>query len=107
MRTLAHTHCAARGLAADAFAPLVLRATLHAPARLLYRPIRFLFPQFFAADFDLVNAAGWLTRVKDLDLDLRHYRDHPCNQSRLRRALCPCLSTRRLRRIVSTTLASA
>ena len=100
MPTLAEHYCAARGLPADAFARAALHTCLPLPARLLHAPLRLLAPDFFAADVDLINNAGWLTRAEDLDLDLEDYRFHPCNQSRLRRKLGLSLSTQKLRRLV-------
>lgn len=104
MPTLAELYCAARGLPADAFAATALRACLPLPARLLRAPLRLVAPDFFAADFDLINNAGWLTRPEDFDLDLEEYRYHPCNQSRLRRKLGLSISTTKLRRLVQRHL---
>lgn len=100
MPTLAELYCAAHRLPSDAFARTALRACLPLPARLLHTPLRLFAPDFFAADFDLINNAGWLTRPEDFDLDLEEYRYHPCNQSRLRRKLGLSLSTTKLRRLV-------
>ncbi len=107
MSNFSQRYCQARGLRPEQYARAVLRRTLHLPALVLYRPISFVLPDFFAADQELVNSAAWLVRESDLDLDLAEYRYHPGNQSKLRRALGLCLSTARLRRIVHATFAAS
>lgn len=106
MSNFSQRYCQARGLPPELYARDVLRRTLHPPALLLYRPISFVLPDFFAADRELVNSAAWLVRESDLDLDFAEYRYHPGNQSALRRALGLCISTARLRRLVRATFAA-
>ena len=107
MSNFAQRYCNARGLSSARYTRSVLRATLHLPARVLYRPISFVLPDFFAADVELVNSAAWLVRASDLELDLAEYRFHPGNQSRLRRLLGLCVSTARLRRLVHVSFLPA
>ena len=106
MSNFSQRHCQAHGLQPAQYARDVLRRTLHPPALVLYRPISWVLPDFFAADRELVNSAAWLVRESDLDLDLAEYRYHPGNQSALRRALGLCISTGRLRRLVRTAFAT-
>jgi hypothetical protein len=104
MKTFAELYCAQRGLSAASYTPTALRGCLRLPALILHGPICLVAPDFFAADAELVAHAGWLRQEADLALDLEEYRFHPCNQSRLRRALGLCISTARLRRLVASTL---
>jgi len=104
--TFAETFCAKRQLPLADYPRAMFRATLHLPAAVFYRLIVALAPDFFAADHDLIANVGQLTRANDLALDLEEYRDHPGNQSRLRRFFLLCVSTERVGQLVRAHLRS-
>lgn len=104
MNNFARLFCLKRSLPESAYASAALRESLHLPARVLYVPIRLFAPDFFAADLDLINGAGWLTRPEDMEFELDSYRRHPGNQSALRGRLGLSLSIRKIHRLVWHTL---
>ncbi len=104
MPSFAHLFCQQHQLADPAYGHAALRACLHLPARLLYHPIQLFAPNFFSADLDLINGAGWLTNPEDLDYEFEAYRYHPFNRSRWRRRLGLCVSSRKVQRLVWRTL---
>ena len=100
--TFAELYCAQQGLPHSAYADAALRDSLPLPARVLFRPLTWLYSDFFAADYDLISNIGQLTSTRDLPLDFEEYRYHPQNPSRLRRLLLLSASTTQVSRLVHT-----
>ncbi len=97
-------YCARHGLAPEAYAPAVFRHALYPHTRLLASLIRGLDDDYFAADLDLVQAAGRLHDPRDFDMEAEEFRHHPANHGFLRRVLRLRVSVGRLRAFVRETL---
>ncbi|MEI6861501.1 MAG: hypothetical protein WCL04_04535 [Verrucomicrobiota bacterium] len=102
--TFAEAWCAKHGIAPADFAAAVLPRVLHLPARLVMPLCRFFNANHFAADMDLVRAAGALRRVRDLADEITDFTHHPANTGFLRRVLRLRVSTHRLRALMRATL---
>ena len=101
--TFAEKFCAQRHIAPEKFEAAVLRLALHAPARVL-RPFLALFPDYFSADRDFVSGVGRISQVNDFDLEAQDFAHHPSNHGVLRQGLRLRVSTRKLRRLVRSTM---
>jgi hypothetical protein len=102
--TFAEAWCAKHGTAPEAFATTVLPRALHAHARLVAPVIRFFDHNHFAADLDLVRAAGGLRRVRDLADEITDFNHHPANTGFWRQTMNVRISTHRLRHLMRATL---
>ncbi len=102
--TFAELYCARHGLEPDAYLPTVFRRALYPHTRLVVTWLRLMDSDYFAADYDLVQAAGRIRSLRDYAGDAVEFNHHPANQGVLRRVLRLRVSVRRLRALIRTTL---
>jgi len=102
--TFAELYCARHGLAPEAYVSAVFRRVLYPHARPCAAVIRLFHDDYFAADLDLVQAAGRLRAMEDFNLDAMEFRFHPANRGVLRRVLRLRVSAGRLRALIRVTL---
>jgi hypothetical protein len=105
MKTLAELYCERHGARLDGFERLVLQRCLHPQARLLRWLLVLLRADYFAADRELIAAAGRLTRAARFPAEVAEYHYHPANSGRLRREWKLRLSVGRLQQLVLDTFA--
>ncbi len=105
--TFAELYCARHGLAPEAYVPAVFRCALYPHTRLVVSWLRLFDSDYFAADLDLVQAAGRLRVIEDFNLDAMEYRFHPANHGALRRMLRLRVSAGRLHALIRATLPAA
>ena len=91
----------------DKFASAVFWHCLHRRAWLIAPFVRYLTPEFFAADYDLIRDMGRLTRARALADDLADFYSHPNNVGFARRRLKVRLSVRRVTKLVHHVFAAA
>lgn len=103
-KTFADLYCEQRCLTREQFVADVFRRTLYAHARLLAPILRVLRPQHFAADYEFINGVGLLRRFRDYALEAEEFAHHPDNRGILRVTLNLRISSRRMRRLLRTTL---
>jgi hypothetical protein len=99
-------YCRRHHLSLDRFEHAVLARALYPHARILAPLIRFMKPDHFAADLDLVRGTGQLRRLRDFGVEATDFAHHPApaNIGSLRHVLRLRASTQRLRRLVQETL---
>ena len=102
--TFAEFYCARHGLRSEDYAPAVFRHALYPHARPFAAIVRYYFPDYFAADLDLVQAVGRLRKARDFSGEADAFAHHPANCGGLRRMLRLRVSARRLRALVRATL---
>ncbi len=102
--TFAESYCVKHGLAPASFAEDALRHALYPHARLFLPLCRIFSSNHFAADLDLVRAAGVLRRVRDLGDEITDFNHHPANCGFWRVQLRLRISTQRLRTLMRATL---
>lgn len=95
--------CAARGLPPEKYEQAVMRLALRPLARLLW-PLLAFYPDYFAADRDLVRAVGRISRLRDFEDEAVDFAHNPVNRGFFRQTLSLRVSTRRLRDVVEETL---
>jgi hypothetical protein len=95
--------CASRGLPPEKYEETVMRLALRPLARLLW-PLLAFYPNYFAADRDLVRAVGRLSRVRDFEDEAVDFAHNPVNRGFFRQTLQLRVSTRRLLNLVEQTL---
>ncbi len=103
--TFAELYCTRHGFAPEIFAPAVLRRALYPHTRFFAALIRHFDSDYFAADLDLVRAAGRLRHLRDFASDAEDFAHHPANRGTLRRTFRLRVSVRRLRSLLRATLA--
>ena len=103
MKTLAALYCEQRRVRPADFSRHVLRRCLYPGARMFSLPLSLL-PDYFAADLELIEATGRLTRATGFPAEVAEYHYHPANLGRLRRDWRLRLSVTRLQQIVDELL---
>ena len=103
-RTFAELYCEQRGISPENYAHEVLRETLYPHARFLAGLVRLLRSRHFAADIEFVADVGQIRRYRDYATESEGYAHHPENRGFLRAVLNVRISSRRMRRLVRTTL---
>jgi len=101
--TFAEKFCAQRELSLEDYEAAVLRQTLHAAARLL-RPLLALAPEYFSADRQFVRGVARISRLRDFEPEAWDFAHDPNNRGFLRQGLRLRISTRKMRRLVWTTM---
>jgi hypothetical protein len=102
--TFAELYCARHGLAPDAYQQAVFRRVLYPHARPLAWLLPLLDRDYFAADLDLVRAAGLARKLGEYANDAEEFVHHPANRGALRRVLRLRVSARRLRALLREVL---
>ena len=103
MKTLAALYCEQRHVRPEDFSRHVLRRCLYPWARRLSFLLS-LRGDYFAADRELIEATGRLTRAVGFPAEVAEYHYHPANLGRLRREWKLRLSVTRLQQVVDETL---
>jgi hypothetical protein len=103
-KTFAECYCEQHALALTEFVRVVRARCLYPHARLCEHFIRLLRPNYFAADTDLIAAAGALSHLRDLPAEFSEYHSHPANSGWGHRLLHLRVSSRKLRRLMRATL---
>lgn len=101
--TFAEKFCATRGIAPEQYEDAVMRLTLRPLARLL-RPLLAFYPNYFAADRELVRSVGRISRVRDFEDEALDFAYNPINRGFFRQKLRLRVSSRRLLALVEATL---
>lgn len=83
---------------------MVFKRALYPHARWFYALVCLVSPDHFVADIDLVRNVAKLTRLRDFNTEVREFIHHPANTGASRRTFNLRISTKRLRRLVKTTL---
>lgn len=105
--TFAELYCARHGIAPDAYQQTVFRRALYPHARPFVWLLTLLERDYFAADLDLVRAAGLARKLGEYVNDSEEFVHHPANRGAMRRFFRLLVSVRRLRTLLRTTLAVA
>lgn len=102
--TFAEMYCARHGIPPEAYLRTIFRRALYPHARPFTALIQLFDGDYFAADLDLVQAAGRLRVLSDFTMDAEEFRHHPANRGLLRNGLRLRVSVRRLRALARATL---
>ena len=105
--TFAEIFCALHGIPREQFAREIFKRALYRRAAPLVGLLRFLKPNYFAADFDLIYAVEHLRRLRDFNAEAERFNEHPANRGWLRRRACIRMSTNRLKQLIKATLPSS
>jgi len=96
----AEKFCREHKIPATRYRAVLLRRTLYPAARWLAPVLRFINPEFFAADHEYLDSIGRLRRLRDLPHETHAFNHHPDNRSFLRRSLRLRVSAGRMQDIV-------
>ncbi len=102
--TFAEIFCAQHGIPPEQFACTVFERTLYRRALPFVWLVRFLKPNHFAADFDLIYGVEHLRRLRDFIPEAERFNEHPGNRGWLRRRASLRISTNRLKQLIRATL---
>ncbi len=103
-KTFAELYCEKHGLRVEKYERMVLHRALYPHARLLAPLVEFLWPQHFAADLDFVRSVARLKRYREFFFESEEFAHHPANRGFWRLTAHVRISSRRLRRLVRSTL---
>ena len=103
-KTFAQLYCEQQGLAPGQYERVVLRRALYPHARLLAPLISYLWPQHFVADLDFVRSVARLRRFREFFYESEEFAHHPANRGFWRLTANLRISSRKLRRLVRSTL---
>ena len=103
-KTFAELYCAQHGLTPDKYERVVLNRALYPHARLLAPLVGYLWPQHFAADMDFVRSVSRLRRFREFFYESEEFAHHPANRGFWRLTANFRISSRKLRRMVRSTL---
>jgi hypothetical protein len=103
-KTFAELFCEKHGLSAEKYERVVVGRALYPHARLLAPLVAFLWPQHFAADLDFVRSVARLRRYREFFFESEEFAHHPANRGFWRLTAHIRISSRKLRRMVRTTL---
>ncbi len=103
-KTFAELYCEKHGLRAENYEHAVMNRSLYFHARLLAPLVSFLWPQHFAADLDFVRSVARLRRYREFFFESEEFAHHPANRGFWRLTAHVRISSRKLRRIVRSTL---
>ncbi len=102
MPTFAELYCARTGCSPHQFQQRIFWRTLHWYA-LPLAPL-ILISDYFASDYDLIDACSRATRMKEIYQELHERRTYPRHSNWLRRHTRLRISTRRLDRLAARYL---
>ncbi len=102
--SFAELYCQRNNLEPERYEKVLLAQSLYPHARWFYHVVKLMRPDHFAADLDLVRNVGTLHRFRDFTHDVQQFLHHPANCGVLRRTFNVRISTKRLRRLVRSTL---
>ncbi|HEY1111719.1 MAG TPA: hypothetical protein VGE76_23895 [Opitutaceae bacterium] len=105
--TFKAAYCTTHACPPEHFGSRVFRKVIHRRAMPAAIVLRTLNPDFFQADFELIQAAGEATDARQLEEHLQDYRLDSRNLRWARRCAFLRISTRRLRRLARKTWAQA
>lgn len=94
-------YCAHFRVEPSHFRKAVLRQAFYPQARVLRPIIRFLKPDFFAADCDFIDSVGRIVSRREFTIEADEFTHHPDNRGFWRRALRLRVSVGRTQRLVS------
>ncbi len=103
-KTFAELYCETQGIAPERYTDVVLSRCLYPHARLVAPLVRFLWPNYFAADLDFVRSVGRLRRFREFSYEVEEFAHHPANRGFWRLSANVRVSSRALRRMVRNTL---
>lgn len=103
-RTFAEIYCEQRGVLPENYAKTVTRETLYSHARVLASLIELVRPRHFSADIEFAHGVGQIRRYRDYGTEAEGYAHHPENRGYLRALFKVRISSRKMRRLVRTTL---
>ena len=103
-KTFAELYCEQRGLSPEAYDAAVLRETLYPHARLLAPLLKLIWPRHFSADLEFVHGVALLRRYREFFNETEEYAHHPENRGFWRMTANVRISSRRMRRLVRSTL---
>jgi hypothetical protein len=102
--TFEESFCLQHGLERERFVRMVLKKTLYRRARAVGWLFAIFNGDYFAADYELINAVAQLRRLRDFNNEAERFNYHPANRGWFRRKLCIRVSTNRLRQLIKATL---
>ena len=105
--TFGESFCARHDIPPEQFPGHVFKRSLYRRARPFVWLLRFLRPNYFAADFDLIYGVEHLRRLRDFTTEVERFNEHPANRGWLRRQLCIRISSNRLKQVIRETLPSS
>jgi len=103
-KTFAELYCEKHALRPDKYERVVMHRALYPHARLLAPVVEFLWPQHFAADLDFVRSVARLRRYREFFFESEEFAHHPANRGFWRLTCYVRISSRKLRRMVRSTL---
>ena len=103
-KTFAELFCEKHGLDAEQYERVVMRRALYPHARIVAPLVALLWPQHFAADVDFVRSVARLRRYREFFFESEEFAHHPANRGFWRLAAHIRISSRKLRRMVRSTL---
>lgn len=103
MDTFAARYCARHGLPAEKFDRAVFLRSLYPHARLIHRLISLVDPDFFEADYHLIDTMGRTVRLREFGSACAVYRHYLVHASLARRLFRLRISVRRLHRVAAQT----
>jgi len=103
--TFSERFCAQNGIEPEEFARMVFKRALYRRAWPFAGLLRFLSPNYFAADFDLIYGVAQLRRMREFMTEAERFNEHPANRGWLHRRLRLRVSTNRLKQLIKETLA--
>ena len=96
----ADRYCQRHGIAPERFMRSVLRRSVPWHVRPLLPLIGLFRPMHFTADYDFIEAVGWLREQRDYQFAVREFSEHPANRGFLRRWLRLRVSVGRVSELV-------
>jgi hypothetical protein len=102
--TFAECFCAKNNIPREEFARMVFNRALYPRTHLVKWLLPLFGRQYFAADFDLIYSVASLTRLRDFDIEVDRFNEHPGNHGWLRRTICLRVSTGRLKKLMRQTI---
>ncbi len=102
--TFEESFCEQHGLERERFARVVFKQVLYRRARAVAWLFAIFNGDYFAADYELINAVSQLSRLREFNHEAERFNYHPGNRGWFRRKLCIRISTNRLRQLIKATL---
>ncbi len=103
-KNFAELFCEKRGVSPDKFVETAFKLSLYPHARMVLPLFKLIWPDHFASDLEFVASAGQLRRFREFTFESEEYAHHPANRGFWRVTANMRVSSRRLRRLVRTTL---
>ena len=102
--TFEEIFCELHGVKRERFARVVFKQVLYRRARAVGWLFAILNGDYFAADYELINAVAQLRRLREFSIEAERFNYHPGNRGWFRRKLCIRISTNRLRQLIKATM---